>query len=276
MSKKHLVHRLSRITVASVGLFSAAALGFSLNKCPYTGRFRLLTSTLEQDLDVGNRISHTLVSNSDYVLPSSHPLSRILQKIVDKLVLRSSGNLRWSQMKVIVISDSSKQIFSLPNGDIIVHAGAIGDVNTKAELAGLLSNAISHALLRHSSEVVSFKDLVRLPSGFLYSLVPVAGGATSIWGGLISWLLPEERKISEFRSPKQETEADAFAVKVMQEAGYDAQALIELLRRQDHTARANVLLQQNGFKESGRQTTDESSSEDLLYWKRRISVERER
>ena len=274
MSKKHLVHRLSRITGASVGLFSAAALGFSLNKCPYTGRVRLLTSTLEQDLDVGNRISHTLVSNSDYVLPSSHPLSRICQKIVDKLVL-SSGNLRWSQMKVIVISDSSKQIFSLPNGDIIVHAGAIGDVNTKAELAGLLSNAISHALLRHSSEVVSFKDLVRLPSGFLYSLVPVAGGATSIWGGLISWLLPEERKISEFRSPKQETEADAFAVKVMREAGYDAQALIELLRRQGHIARANVL-QQNGFKGSGRQTTDESSWGDLLYWKRRISVERER
>lgn len=228
-----------RVTMGSLGVFSASALAFSVDRCPYTGRFRLLTTTAEQEIEIGNRLSHSLISSlpSDRVLSSTHPLTRMCQKIVDRIVLNSS-ELVYSQYKVIVISDSLKDCFSLPNGDIVLHAGLLADIESETDLAIILSRAIAHAVLRHSSEVTSLIDLTRIPSRFLFQLVSFAG--IGPLASAFKWLAQPSMSVS---SPKLEAEAAVFA--------------LELLK--------------NYQVELGTQISPDQ--QNLAYWKRRISTQ---
>lgn len=166
---RKVLHRVSQVMAGSVIVFSAATISHSVNQCPYTGRWRLSMTSPEEDIDVGNKLSHSIISSvqSELVLPTSHPLTRICQQVVDRIVV--GANVKSGGFKIILISDSQVNAVSLPNGDIIVHAGLIGSVRDEDELAGVLAHEMAHTILRHSSEVVAVSDIARIPSGFLYS-----------------------------------------------------------------------------------------------------------
>ena len=231
------VRRLAKFVAGSVVTFSVAAVGHSLNRCPQTGRLRLLMTSPEEDVEIGNRMSHSLLSSlpREAVLASSHPLTRICQRIADRISLAADVSGRQLNFEVIVLTDSLRNAYSLPNGDIVVHAGLVGDVRNEDELAGLLAHEMAHTILRHSSEVVSISDMARIPSGFLYSAVALTG--SGFISGALRWLAVEmtqpERLLVELPTSRRlESEADKFGVDLMVRAGYDAHRLVDYWRRQ--------------------------------------------
>jgi predicted Zn-dependent protease len=210
----------------SLMVFSAAAFAHAVDRCPQTGRYRLLTTSLEEDVAIGNRISHSLLGSvqRELVLPSSHPLTRICQRILDRIALSQPKEKHTFSFEIVIVSDSSDSIYSLPNGDIILHAGVLGSIRNEEELAGLLAHHMAHTILRHSSEVVSFSDLTRLPSGFLYSAVAVLGDG--IISNALRWLAvemtqPERMLMQVSYSENLLLEADRLGADLMSSAGYD-------------------------------------------------------
>lgn len=230
-----VLHRLTQLIGGTVLAFSAAAVAHSLDRCPRTGRLRLLITSPEEDIEIGNRMSHSLLSSMprELVLSSSHPLNRICQRIVDTISIRA--DLRGTTFNIVVISDSQRNAFALPNGDIVLHAGLISEIKNEDELAGLIAHEMSHSLLRHSSEVVSMSDLARIPSGFLYSAVALTG--TGPLSGLLRWLAVEiaqpERLLAELPTSRRlEKEADRVGIDLMVQSGYDANAVLDYWKRQ--------------------------------------------
>lgn len=232
------VRRVIKLVAGSVITFSVAAVGHSLNRCPQTGRYRLLMTSPDEDVEIGNRMSHSLLSSlpKDAVLPSSHPLTRLCQRLVDRISLacdfEKGQNLAF---EIIVVSDTLKNAYSIPNGDIVVHAGLIGDVRNEDELAGLLAHEMAHTILRHSSEVVSISDLARVPSGFLYSAIALTG--PGVISGALRWLAVEmtqpERLLAELPTSRRlEAEADQYGVDLMVRAGYSPRKFLEYWKRQ--------------------------------------------
>lgn len=238
------LHRLSQVVAGSLIAFTGAAVAHSVEQCPVTGRWRLLMTSLEEDEEVGTKISHALLSGyaPDLVLASSHPLTRICQHLADRIAQPGySGTAKG--FKVIVISDSRKNAFSLPNGDIIVHAGLVGDVADENELAGLLAHEMAHTILRHSSEVVSVSDFMRIPSGLVYSAVASSG--SSVVTGAFRWLAVEmvrpERFITGLPvSRRLEAEADRVGLDLMVNAGFDPRAMARYWQRQPVDATATL------------------------------------
>jgi predicted Zn-dependent protease len=238
LSTRHLMRRISQVTLGSIGVFTVASFAHSLNKCSYSKRWRLLITSPDEEIDMGNRISHSIVSSTDndLLLSGTHPLARICQKIVDRLVVASnlSGGFR-----VVIISDSRNHSIALPNGDIIIHAGLIGFVESESELAGVLSREIAHSILRHGSEVVTLSDLARIPSGFLYSLVPYMGSYLS---SSMKWFAVQmaqpDRILSEIpMSDKLINEANRLGLKMMASSGFNPNEYYEYLNRGDSTSR---------------------------------------
>lgn len=282
---RRILHRTTQIVAGSVVVFSVAAVAHSVDKCPHTGRLRLLITSPDEDIEIGNRMSHAMLSSipRDLVLASSHPLTRVCQRIVDRIALSSD----LKSFNIILISDSNKNAFSLPNGDIVVHAGLIGDVTNEHELAGLLSHEIAHAILRHSSEVVSLSDLARIPSGFLYSAVAVSG--SGLFSGLLRWMAVEmaqpERLLVELPTSRRlEREADRVGIDLMTRAGYDPVAIRTYWERQpesenyvriasSHPNNADRLADITEYVKGVTSQTKYTVNEVLAYWIGRISAQ---
>ena len=222
MPKRFLV-RTAKVITASVLGFSVGAIGYSVDRCQQTGRFRLLTTSPEEDIEIGNRMSHSLLSSlpRDLVLSASHPLVRICQRITDRIALASEAkNIRF---EVVIVSDSSAKVIALPNGDIVMHAGLLATVNSELELARIIAREMARTIMRHSSEVVTFSDLARIPSGILYSV------------GVLRWLAvrmaAKERRLTDFpSSSKLEQEADSYAQQLLDQAGYSDVGISEELK----------------------------------------------
>ena len=58
-----------------------------------------------------------------------------------------------------VIDDPELNAFALPGGKIFINSGAILKTNSEAELAGLLSHELSHAVLSHGFQMVTNGNL---------------------------------------------------------------------------------------------------------------------
>ena len=227
------------MAVGVVG-FTGATIAYSINRCPYTGRLRLSMTSPAEDVEVGHRLSRTVMSElpPDTLLPVSHPLTRICQSVVDRIVV-DSGDVDSStdvHFKIMIVSDSRKNAISLPNGDIIVFAGLIASVTTEDELAALLAHEMAHTILRHSSEVVAVSDIARIPSGFLYSAVAVSG--SGILSSAFRWLAVKmtqpERFLTELpMSRKLESEADLMGLELMARAGFNPGAVVDYWSRQE-------------------------------------------
>ncbi|MBE9064745.1 M48 family metallopeptidase [cf. Phormidesmis sp. LEGE 11477] len=79
-----------------------------------------------------------------------------------------------------IILDPNLNAFALPGGKIFVNAGAILDTQSEAELAGLLSHELAHAVLSHGFQIATRSNLSSsiaqyLPYGGLINNVFLSG-----------------------------------------------------------------------------------------------------
>lgn len=204
----------------SVVVFSGFVFASAVNRAPFTDRWRLCMTSPEEDVEVGYRLSRDMLSQfpRDLILPASHPMVRLVQQVANKLVDGLGDDVQCPTIRVIAVSDSNTSAYSLPNGDIIIHAGLLGTLSSVDELAVVLSHEIAHVICRHSAEIVTLSDLLAIPSGFLYS--HAAGSAPIRWFALK--MARPERILAELPvSRKVEIEADIVGLTLMRNAGFD-------------------------------------------------------
>ena len=75
-----------------------------------------------------------------------------------------------------VVKDEHLNAFALPGGKVFVHAGALTEAESKAELAGLLAHELAHAALSHGFQRVTQGNLTANLTEFL----PLGGTAANL------------------------------------------------------------------------------------------------
>jgi Zn-dependent protease with chaperone function len=154
-----------------------------------------LHTTFVADPDVNdyiNRLGQKIARNSDAQVPFTI-------KVIDSLDFRT---------------------FALPGGFLYVDKGLIMEVDSEAELAGLMAHEIAHVAARHATRFATRKYVWNLISIPLSYLGPAAIGTRPI-GPLTL------RKFNR----NAEIEADLLGLEYQYAAGYDPQAFVEALEK---------------------------------------------
>jgi len=155
-----------------------------------------LQTTFVVDPDINdyiNRLAQKIARNSDAQVP-------ITIKVIDCLDLR---------------------IFALPGGFLYVDKGLITEVDSEAELAGLMAREIAHIAARHATRFATRKYAWNMISFPLIYLGGPAGLGTKQIGPLA---------LKKF-SREAEMEADLLGIEYQYAAGYDPQAFVDGLEK---------------------------------------------
>jgi len=111
--------------------------------------------------------------------------------------------------------------FALPGGPIFITEGLLRQLESEAELAGVLGHEIGHVIARHASEHLA---KARLTQGLIGAATVGTGDYTAAQIGQMVGSLINMRYGRE-----DELESDALGIRIMAEAGYDPRAMIRVM-----------------------------------------------
>ncbi len=199
--------RLRANTIANVltGAVSVALTGSIWNSLSSIQTTALM---LRGEEGVGNGISKSIKRQVELV--EDEEIVDYIQAMGEELVAvsgREEFNYEFN-----ILMDPNLNAFALPGGKIFVNAGAIAKTRSKAELAGLLSHELAHAVLSHGFRLVSDGSLLSDLSRF----VPYGGYASNL--------------VVLNYSRDMEREADELGARILTSAGYAADGLHGLMK----------------------------------------------
>ncbi len=194
---------------------------------PVTGEKQHVSYSPEQEVQLGLQSAPEMARQMGGELSNADPRTLEVQKIGNYIV--SKINIKKSPWKFqfhLLADDKTVNAFALPGGQIFITLGLLNKLQTEAELAGVLSHEMGHVIQRHSSQQMA-------KTQFGQSLVIAVGTAASDTGNpnnsaaMIASMVNQMTQLSYSRS--DESEADAWGIRLMTQAGFNPEALIKVM-----------------------------------------------
>jgi len=186
-------------------------------------RAQLFTPPASRDVAQGEEVAK--IVEQQIGLCDSPKTEDYVKKVGNRLA-KSANDTRWN-FSFQIVDQAEPNAFAIPGGGIYVSRGLLALVNSEDELAGVLGHEIAHVTERHSAR--------QQRKGFLPGLLSVPG---KIVGGIVSEDLgnlinaPVDTLggawLSRY-SRGQEIDADRVGMRTTAQAGYDPQALADIL-----------------------------------------------
>ena len=121
-----------------------------------------------------------------------------------------------------IIEDPSPNAFALPGGKIFFHTGMLQLMDSEAELAGVLSHEIAHAVLSHGYSKIGEAALTNTASNLIDSLVGKEVGTVAQVGEVL---------LNKKFSRDKEKQADILGLRVLDAASYSADGLYNVMEK---------------------------------------------
>lgn len=194
---------------------------------PVTGEMQHVSLSPQQEIAMGLAAAPEMEQQFGGELADAS-VAEAVSRVGQKVVAGSDAARSEYRYAFHVLRDpETVNAFALPGGQVFVTAGLLKHLRNEAQLAGVLAHEVGHVVGRHSAEHLAKAQFTQI-------LVGAAGVAASddrgdgqraaavaaMVGSLVNMKF----------SRKDESEADAFGVKYMSQAGYDPRAMIELMR----------------------------------------------
>jgi Zn-dependent protease with chaperone function len=171
--------------------------------------------SLEKERSIGQTMAAAIDLHTKFV--DDPDINDYVNRLGQKIARNSDAQVPFT---IKVIDSPNFRTFSLPGGFLYVDKGLIMEVDSEAELAGLMAHEIAHVAARHATRFATQKSAWNLISVPLASLGPAGLGARQI--GPLS--------LKKF-SRDAELEADLLGMEYQYAAGYDPQAFVDALEK---------------------------------------------
>jgi len=171
--------------------------------------------SLEKERALGQAMAAAIDLHTTFV--ADPDVTDYISRLGQKIARNSDAQVPFT---IKVIDSPDFRAFALPGGFLYVDKGLIMEVDSEAELAGLMAHEIAHVAARHATRFATRKYAWNLISIPLSYLGPAAIGTRPI--GPLSL-----RKFNR----NAEIEADLLGLEYQYAAGYDPQAFVQALEK---------------------------------------------
>ena len=233
---------ISAVFISSVALTACTSEGFAfmgqlataVGDDTTAGAFNSLSKateeiTPENEYYIGRSVAANLLTN--YKLYENKKLENYLNKICQVLVLNSDDPALYNGYHVKIIDSTEVNAFSTSGGHIFVTRGLIACTDSEDSLAAVIAHEIGHIQLKHSVKSIKtnrWTDAFKSTANATLSALDMAEMANTL-DDMVGDALSD--MVNNGYSQGQEYDADKKAVELMAAAGYDPNAIVDMLQK---------------------------------------------
>ncbi len=201
--------------LVAAGLLAACA------QNPVTGRSDFVLMDESRELAIGREAHNEILK--EYGRYEDPGLQSYVQQVGQRLAVRSHrADLVY---RFTVLDSEEVNAFALPGGYIYITRGMLAMLNSEAELAAVLGHEIGHVTARHSVRQYTAQQAAGLGYTIGAILLPELRGAAaqnaySLFGGALIRGYGREHEL----------EADGLGAEYLARAGYDPNAILQVIR----------------------------------------------
>ncbi|WP_367914646.1 M48 family metalloprotease [Leadbetterella sp. DM7] len=214
-----------------IGLVMAAIAYFSYmgksQENPLTGEHQKVSLSTEEEVALGLQSAPRMAQEYGGLYPDQQVQNQV-SAVGNKLVrvfneeLAARGITNPYKFNFYVLRDGQTvNAFALPGGQVFITVGLLSRLKSEDQLAGVLGHEIGHVIHRHSSEQMAKTEFYQ----------GLAGAATASAGDLGAGQIASyvaNMKLMKY-GRDDELESDEFGVHYMINAGYNPQAMVEVM-----------------------------------------------
>ena len=217
------------LVVAGIALLSYCS---SSEFNPVTGEKQYVSLTPKQEIALGLQALPEMMAQHGGA-HADESLQAVVDRIGRQLVTASAARETGWQFDFHLLADpETVNAFALPGGQVFITYALFRQLESPAQLAGILGHEIGHVVARHSAQRMAKADLTQ---GLLGAVVVASESASSaqvaaVVGQMVNMKFGRD----------DELESDRLGVVFMSNAGYDPRAMIgvmEILARAGGGAR---------------------------------------
>jgi len=218
MSKEVTMMAFGLRRVLTAALLCAA---LALTGCATTGinKGQLNLVSSEEEVQMGKELSAQV--EQEFTIYDNAEVNAYVQSIGDR-VARVSDR-KDIEYHFTVIEKDEMNAFAMPGGYVYVYTGLMKELDDEAQLAAVLAHEVGHVASRHSTE--------RLTQMYGYQVIAslLLGDNPNFWAGLVADIFSTTGMLAYSRN--NEYEADRLGITYAHAAGYDADAMVELISK---------------------------------------------
>lgn len=195
---------------------------------PVTGEKQHVSISPKQEVRLGLESAPQMSREMGGEMPDGDSRTQEVKKMGAFLLAKSDAkNSPWQFQFHLLADPDTVNAFALPGGQVFITRGLYDRIETEAELAGVLGHEMGHVIERHTAQQMAKSQLGKL-------LVVAVGAATSDNGSQGSYsplvIANMVNQMIQLRySRGDESQADIWGLKIMQQAGFDPNAMISVM-----------------------------------------------
>jgi predicted Zn-dependent protease len=217
---------LSRILIAGgIALVGWIVYMWQVEENPVTGQKQHVSLSPAQEIRLGLESAPHMSQKMGGEIPQSDPRTRVVQKMGKFLVEQTLAKKSPWNFQFHLLSDAqSVNAFALPGGQIFITLGLLEKLSNEAELAGVLGHEMGHVIERHTAEQMAKNQLGN-------TMVIAVGAAASDQGRSPYMIAAFVNQVIQLRYGRHdESEADSWGIRLMEEAKFNPEALIKVMQ----------------------------------------------
>lgn len=203
---------------------------------PVTGRVQRISMTPKEEIALGLNSAPEMARQHGGL----HHDERLRNKVsqIGQRLVQANPEVNQSPYYFqfhLLADPETVNAFALPGGQVFITYGLLKLLKNEDEVAGVLGHEITHVVGRHSNEQMA---RAQLSQGLVGAVVMAGGDDYGQSAGQIAQFVSQLKNTSYGRD--DELESDKLGVRFMKRAGYDPEAMIEVMEVLDKAAGGNA------------------------------------
>ena len=222
--------RLSLVAAVVLGLFAVVRYFSQTQVNPVTGERQHIAMSVDEEKSMGLQAAPQMEKQMGGSVDASEPRARLVDEVGRRLVERSdAGKSPYADNFHFHLLADPKTInaFALPGGQIFITSALFDKLANEAQLAGVLGHEIGHVVVRHSAQQMAKGQLGQM----LATAVGVGASDRQDGGRSAAMAAQMANQMMQLKYGRtDETQADAFGLRYMAQAGYDPSGMLDVMQ----------------------------------------------